>query len=182
VAVTGYTSTPLRGSNSAAAGFSLVEVMLAATLLVIVAIGATILFTLSNQQTLSSRGKQEQQSAISEDLAALLRMNDRYSCISGSCAVASSDPGEDEYYPSASTSQQSFNNSCSSGGLLSNLITAINGRAAPAAFNTLGIQRQAPVIDSEEPSTHRYSITWVDASGRRLRQVTLVPTVANWCP
>jgi hypothetical protein len=159
--------------------------MLAAVLMVIAAVGSAILFTLSNQQTLTSRGKQEQQSAISDDLAAILELNDRYSCSNGAdaCAVATSDPGEDGYYPQTSAPDDNFDIAlCANGGLLNNLISAITDQAAPASFASLGVQRKEPVIDTTDLASNRYSITWVDAGGRRLRQVTLVPTVAHWCP
>ncbi len=159
--------------------------MLAAVLMVIATVGSAVLFTLSNQQTLTSRGKQEQQSAISDDLAAIHALNDRYSCSDGvnACAIASSDPDEDGYYPQGSGARDDFDiDRCLNGGLLDNLISAIKAQAAPASFSSLDIQRKEPVIDTADLASHRYSITWVDANGRRLRQVTLVPTVAHWCP
>lgn len=164
-----------------AAGFSLVEMIVAAGLLAIVATGSAMLFILSNRQSSTTRSKQEQQAAISDDLATIQTLNERYTCSSGSCSIAASDPDEDSYYPSGTSANSTFDGLCSSGGLLSNLITAINGTAAPASFSRLGISRQTPSLDSDS-STHRYTITWVDTSGRRLRQTTLVPTVANWCP
>ena len=166
----------------ASAGFSLVEIIVATGLLVVVATGSAMLFILSNRQAVASRGRQEQQSAISDDIATIQRLNDRYSCTSGTCAVYASDPGEDYYYPSGSGANSSFDTLCRNGGLLTNLITAINSTATPSNFSALGITRQTPVIDSEDLSTHRYTITWVNSSSRALRQITLVPTVANWCP
>lgn len=165
-------------------GFSIVEVVLAAALMVIAAVGSALLFNLSSQQTLSSRGKQEQQSAISGDLAKILQMNDRYSCSNGAtdCAVSPSDPGESGYYPSGSSNDTTFNNLCVNGGLITNLIAEIQSEVVPTAFTKLGITRQAPVVDSSDLSSHRYTITWFDSSNRKLRQTTLVPTVANWCP
>jgi len=164
------------------AGFSLVELMLAASLMVIVAVGTAALFTLSNKQTLDSRGRQEEQSAVSDDLATIQRLNDRYSCANGTCAVASTDPGEDGYYPSTTAARSSFDAQCSSGTLIDNLISAIGATATPAAFSNLGISRSTPSKDTAEPSTNRYTVTWSNSGGRQLRQITLVPTVAGWCP
>lgn len=165
-------------------GFSLVEVVLAAALMVIAAVGSAVLFSFSSQQTLSSRSKQEQQSAISDDLAVIQRLNDHYNCTNGgaACAVAPNDPGENGYYPTGPNINTTFDDLCRKGGLIANLITAINAQAVPTAFTRLGISRQNPVIDSSDLSSHRYSITWVDGSNRKLRQTTLAPTVANWCP
>lgn len=166
------------------AGFSLVEIIVATALMVIVATGSAMLFMLSNRQSTSTRGRLEQQSAISDDIATIQSLNDRYSCTSGSgsCAVAATDPGEDGYYPSGSGADTNFDiNLCESSALLTNLITAIDASDPPPSFATLGITRQSPSLDSDT-SSHRYTVTWVDGNGRSLRQITLVPTVANWCP
>lgn len=166
----------------AADGFSLVEVMLAAALMVIVAVGTAVLFTLSNRQTLESRIRQGEQAAISNDLATIQRLNDRYSCASGSCAIAASDPGENDYYPGTTATRASVDAQCSSGALIDNLITAINAAATPASFSNLGIRRRPASANSDDPATNRYMVTWSSSDGRQLRQVTLVPTMAGWCP
>lgn len=167
---------------TAADGFSLVEVMLAATLMVIVAVSTAVLFTLSNKQTLESRVRQAEQSAISDDLATIQRLNDRYSCASGSCRIATVDPGEDDYYPGTAAARATIDAQCSSGALIDNLITAIDTAATPASFGNLGIRRRSASANSDDPATNRYMVTWSGSDGRQLRQVTLVPTMAGWCP
>ena len=167
---------------AAADGFSLVEVMLAAALMVIVAVGTTVLFTLSNSQTLQSRARQGEQAAISDDLATIQRLNDRYSCASGSCAIAASDPGENDYYPDTAADRATVDAQCNSGALIDNLITAIKSAATPASFGNLGIRRRPASASSDDPATNRYTVTWSSSDGRQLRQVTLVPTMAGWCP
>lgn len=171
-------------SRAETPGFSLVEMVLAAALLVIATAGTAMLFNISSQQTILSRGKQEQQSAISDDLAAIELLNDRYSCTSGAtaCAVATTEPGENGYYPTGTGKNASFDALCSTGGLITNLTTAIRQTAVPSSVSSLGITRQAPVVDASDLSSHRYTVTWVDSSNRKLRQTTLVPTVASWCP
>ncbi len=157
--------------------------MIAAVLMVIVTIGTVAMFNYGISQNSSSRGKQEEQSAISEDLADIQVMNDRYTCRNeNSCAVSSSDPGENGYHPSGTSPSSSFNAACLNGTLLDNLITAITSSATPSAFSRLGISRTASMTVNSEGRYNRYTITWSNSGGARLRQITLVPTVAGWCP
>lgn len=163
-------------------GFSLVEMVIAAALMVIATIGGVAMFNYSITQNQSSRGKQEEQAAISEDLAAIQVANDRYSCSDpDACAVSSSDPGEDSYYAAGAAPSATFNAACLDGTLIDNLITAINAQSAPSAFSPLGISRSVAKTPSSAANYHRYTVTWSKGS-TPLRQMTLVPTVAGWCP
>jgi len=166
-----------------AGGFSLVEMMIAAVLMVIATIGTVSLFNYGITQNSSSRGKQEEQSAISEDVAVIQRINDRYTCTSEkACAVASSDPGENGYYPTGPNPSSPFNAACLNGTLLNNLTTTITTTATPTAFTSLGITRSVSASVSSDGRYNRYTVTWRNRTGTRLRQITLVPTVAGWCP
>lgn len=172
-----------RRSTQHTGGFSLVEMMIAAVLMVIATIGTVAMFNYGISQNSSSRGKQEEQSAISEDLAELQVMNDRYTCSNdNSCAVSSNDPGENGYHPAGTSPSSSFNAACLNGTLLDNLITAITTTATPRAFSQLGISRTASKTVNSDGRYNRYTITWSKTGGTRLRQITLVPTVAGWCP
>lgn len=175
-----------RGNSSYLEGFSLVEMMIAAVLMLIATAGSVVLFNYSISQNRNSRGKQEEQSAISEDLANIQTMNDRYTCSTpSSCSVTSSDPGENSYYASGttpSTGTGSFDAACQSGDLINNLITAIDEKDEPTAFTRLGITRTVAKTTGSPASYLRYTVTWKNASNARLRQITLVPTVAGWCP
>jgi Tfp pilus assembly protein PilV len=172
-----------RRSTPTTAGFSLIEMMIAALLMVIATIGTVAMFNYGIRQNSSSRGKQEEQSAISEDLAELQMMNDRYTCRDEqACAVSNNDPGEDYYHPAGTSPSSSFNAACLNGTLLDNLITAITTTATPNAFSRLGISRTANKSVNSEGRYNRYTVTWTKSGGTRLRQITLVPTVAGWCP
>lgn len=178
------TSRDITRRSRSTAGFSLVEIIVATGLMVIVATGSALLFMLSNRQSTSTRGRQEQQSAISDDIATIQRLNERYNCSSGSasCGISESDPGEDDYYPAGSSADDTFDlDLCGSSDLLSNLVSAIDETDPPASFTALGITRQSPALDTDS-SSHRYTVTWLNSNDRPLRQITLVPTVANWCP
>lgn len=167
--------------------FSLVEMVIAAALMVIATIGTVALFNYSISQNSSSRSQQEEQSAISEDLASIQVANDRYNCNdvdnteSLSCSVSASDPGEDSYYAAGPAPSSSFNDACLDGSLIDTLLTAIDDIPAPSAFGGLGISRSVAKTPSSDGAYHRYTVTW-SRSGTRLRQITLVPTVAGWCP
>ena len=176
-------------------GFSLAEMIIAASLMVIATMVTISLFNFSISQDKSARGKQEEQSAISQDIAAIESMNDRYNCSSSSaCTVSTTDPGENDYYTSGTNASTVFDNKCSDGSLIDNLLTSINARTKPTAFTRLGISTtvtrnsslypdSGTVVDPNSDKRYlRYTITWTNASSQRLRQLTLVPTVAGWCP
>lgn len=171
-----------RRTTQQAGGFSLVEMMMAAVLMVIATIGTVGMFNYGISQNSSSRGKQEEQSAISEDVADIQRINDRYTCSNQTCTVASSDPGENGYYPTGSSPSSPFNTACLDGTLLDNLIATITTTATPTAFSNLGITRSVSANISSDGRYNRYTVTWRTTAGTRLRQITLVPTVAGWCP
>jgi type II secretory pathway pseudopilin PulG len=170
-------------SMQQAGGFSLVEMMIAAVLMVIATIGTVGMFNYGISQNSSSRGKQEEQSAISEDVADIQRINDRYTCSNEqSCAVATNDPGENSYYPTGPSPSSPFNTACLKGTLLDNLIDTITTTPTPTAFSRLGISRSVSVSIPSDGRYNRYTVTWSNRAGTRLRQITLVPTVAGWCP
>jgi Tfp pilus assembly protein PilV len=167
----------------ASGGFSLVEMMIAAVLMVTATIGTVAMFNYGISQNSTSRGKQEEQSAISEDLADIQVMNDRYTCSNAlSCEVSSSDPGENGYHPTGTSPSSTFNAACLNGTLLNNLFTTISEKETPLAFTQLGISRTVSQTVSSDGNYNRYTVTWTKTGGTRLRQITLVPTVAGWCP
>jgi hypothetical protein len=157
--------------------------MIAAVLMVIATIGTVAMFNYGISQNSSSRGKQEEQSAISEDLAEIQVINDRYTCTDElSCTVSGTDPGENGYYPTGTSPSSTFNAACLDGTLLDQLITTISETTTPSAFNALGISRRVNKTINSDGRYNRYTVTWSNSGGTRLRQITLVPTAAGWCP
>lgn len=192
-------------------GFTLVEILVAAVVMVLSTIGSTVLFNQSTRQRLSGDQRLQEQLAISRDLAAILEVNERYNCDpTHGCAAALSavmpdqplaaPPDQDAYAPANVDALlpggRSFRDLCDSG-LLTNLFTALEAagdldRNASTGTSTLvgtRVQRTVSLQDATGAGTgrqslapHRYRVDWRDGEGRLLRQVQLIPTVAAWCP
>lgn len=169
------------------AGFSLVELLVAAMLMMISTIGGTWLFNSATGQANAIRLTLRQQFAISNDLATLQEISDRYSCASGTCTavLTGNPPNQDGYVPVDvnGTVDQAFLDLCAAG-LSDGLVSQINATPSADLINQ-GINRTAshePAGTSSVPP-HRVRVRWTDdANGRTLRQVQLTPTVAGWCP
>ena len=186
---------PLSRSTShapaGAAGFSLVELMISTVIFAIVTAGSLGMFTISTRQANITRQLQEEEFAIRLDLARIQAMNDRFTCASGSCRIDDDGPppGQGAYFPSSSAAQAWFSALCSLGALTvvpsssdgSGLVSLINGTARPAALQSLGISRSASA-ETTSPTAHRYTVSWTGSDGSLLRQISLTPTAAAWCP
>ncbi|MCS5692890.1 hypothetical protein NZK33_12985 [Cyanobium sp. FGCU-6] len=175
----------------AAAGYSLTELLVSAMLFAIIGTGSVTLFSLTVRQQTRTEGVQAEQFAISIDEANLQRMNDRFTCQSGTCVIKTGTaPNQNQYYPLVgSAAETTFLGLCrpasgSAAALADPLVTLINAVPATAQMAQLGISRQA-VREAEtigQPFSHRYTITWRSSDNTILRQNTLVPTTAGWCP
>jgi prepilin-type N-terminal cleavage/methylation domain-containing protein len=177
--------TPRRPSRfSSATGFTLVELLVAAVVMVLASAGGSALFNQATRQAAQIRLHLEQQFAIASDLSAILELNDRYSCATGTCVVAegAEPPNQGEYMPVDPALAPAL---CAPG-LSTDLVARVNGLAALGG----GIQRTAQldpsagVVNGAGEITsppHRYLVSWSQGT-TTLRQVQLVPTVAAWCP
>jgi len=191
-------------------GFTLVEILIAAVVMVLSTIGSTLLFNQATRQGLSGNLRLQDQLAISRDLAAIFEVNERYNCDLSGCAVSLGPvvpgtelealPDQDAYAPAdvdASLGGGSSFRALCQRGLLMPLLSALETtgdirRDASTGAITLvgtGVQRSVSLLDATGSGTtlqsvapHRYRIDWRDGDGRLLRQVQLVPTVAAWCP
>ena len=192
-------------------GFTLVEILIAAVVMVLSTIGSTVLFNQATRQGLSGNHRLQEQLAISRDLAAILEVNERYNCdpLHG-CAVPAAEgtpqvplpdpPDQDAYAPPNADAilpgGRSFRDLCDSG-LLTALFSALEAageihREGPTQAITLvgtHVQRTVSLLDAtgtaaarQSAPPHRYRVDWLDGQGRLLRQVQLIPTVAAWCP
>ena len=173
------------------AGYSLVELLISALLFAIIGTGSVTLFSLTVRQQARTEGMQAEQFAISIDEANLQRMNDRFTCQSGTCLIKTGTaPNQNEYYPVVGSAAETvFLGLCkpasiSAKALSDDLVTLINATNRTAQMQQLGITRLA-VREAEtvgQPFAHRYTITWRSADNAILRQITLAPTAAGWCP
>lgn len=174
-----------------AAGYSLAELLISAVLFALIGTSSVVLFSLTVRQQSRTEGMQAEQFAISIDEANILQKNDRFTCQSGTCLIKSgAPPNQNEYYPAVgSEAETTFLGLCkpassSARALADDLVTLINATPPTTQMTQLGISRQA-VREAEtlgQPFAHRYTITWRSPQNTILRQNTLAPTSAGWCP
>lgn len=172
-------------------GFTIVEVVIASVILFTSVTVAVTLFNFTNTNARLGEKKQGEQTAISEDLAQVIRLNDQYKCASSNdCSSNNSYPNENEYI---SSNQAELDSICTTDkdtqgypgqGFAPRLVEEINQLSTPLRLKELGITRTATIIQNNSLGSppHLYSVEWLDAAGTSLRQVTLFPTVAAWCP
>ncbi len=182
-------------------GFTLVELLVSSVLLMVGLSGTSLLFQEANQSSAAASERYQQQALVDRDLARVRRLNDRYTCFSGTCSsLGSLELGKNDYFPTPtssaptgnSTAGDAFEALCKSTGLINQLVADIG--ATPAALTTAGItytidtahQGQQTISEfgtNVIRNLHRYTITYTSLSnGEQLRRVTLVPTTVSWCP
>lgn len=179
---------PLAMGDNSEAGFSLVEVIVGGAVIAIALAGIATLPMVIGRNTVSSQTQFQQHSGIDADIAEMKRLAHVYTyCLdtgtnTGSTTTTSCNgvnPGnQDFYFPPASNPSQitAFSTACTGGSLTSSLRTAMTGAASPGG----GVTR---TVSDDDASRHRVRITYTSTSGgTTLRVVTLVPTVAAWCP
>ncbi|MCT0224853.1 type II secretion system protein [Synechococcus sp. CS-1328] len=185
-------------------GFTLVEILVGAVLLSIVAAGVAVIMVGGNR-TSQQAGLQTQLDAlIDQDLAAVQTLNDRYTCCPGSCtsldstinaAVAAGDcsvntPGNENYYSpnqtnsdptAATTATLAFRSACTNRTITDNFITQMPTLPAwPAGTN---LTRTTPLLVGTSGHLLQWSYTGsIDGNVAVTRVVNLTPTVAAWCP
>ncbi|MCT0207758.1 prepilin-type N-terminal cleavage/methylation domain-containing protein [Synechococcus sp. CS-1332] len=192
---------PPRRRTRGSGGFSLVELMVSSVLLVLALTGTSVLFVESNRSSAAASLRYRQQALVDTDLARVRRLNDRYTCSSGTCtSLGTLELGKNDFFPlptsSAATGNSTAGNSfealCNSTSLITPLLADIG--AAPSALTTAGITYQIDPNNQGQQTIsefgtnvtrnlHRYTITYTNStSGELLRRVTLVPTTVAWCP
>lgn len=200
------------GTTPAAAeqGFSLVETIVAAVLLAIAATSAFTLFTASQTLFFQGRDKDNDQVAISQDLARIERLNRRFVCSQGSCDFIDTlspgrinDPTEMEYTPPYPVGTYppgaDFNDKMKTfrddicavipsepSELVGEFKIKADAALAsdPSAALPAGIERNIsinPAAQETPPTPHAYVVIYT-RNNQVLRRARLVPTVAGWCP
>ena len=183
------------------AGFSLVELMVSSVLLVLALTGTSVLFVESNRSSAAAETRYRKQALVDTDLARVRRLNDRYTCSSGTCtSLGSAELGKNDFFPPPTSTAADGNSSagqlfealCNSTGLISQLVSDIG--APPSTLTAGGITYSIDTANQGQQTVsefgtnvvrnlHRYTITYTNSSsGELLRRVTLVPTTVAWCP
>lgn len=164
-------------------GFTLAEVLVA---VVVVAIGVTGLVTITNTTSSSQvalKSAEGRADAVAADIAELQRINDRFTCASGTCLISGSDVNQNGYFPSGSSAQTSFKGRCayqSNSDLVTPLAALIPTNSnASSALSASGVTRS--IDTANQGNAHLYTVTYA-AGGQTLATRTLVPTTAAWCP
>lgn len=162
--------------------------MVASVLLVLSLTGTSILFIESNRSSAAATLRYRQQALVDTDLARVRRLNDRYTCASGTCtSLGTVEPGKNDFFPAPTSTDADGNSAagntfealCNSTGLITQLVADIG--PTPSGLTSAGISY---IVDpNNQGGVHRYMITYSNStSGEVLRRVMLVPTTVAWCP
>jgi hypothetical protein len=178
-----------------------VELMVSSVLLVLALTGTSVLFMESNRSSAAASLRYRQQALVDTDLARVRRLNDRYTCSSGTCtSLGTAELGKNDFFPlpastaatGNSTAGNDFEALCNSTNLITQLVADIG--IAPSTLTTAGITYSIDTTNQGQQTIsefgtnvvrnlHRYTITYTNSSsGELLRRVTLVPTTVAWCP
>jgi hypothetical protein len=180
-----------------------VELLVATALMTIAVVGSVTLTQSSGLTSRAATARYRQQSLVDADVARIRRLNDRYTCFSGTCTSSgSTDPGKNGFFPTppstsplacgTGTACSNFENLCRSTGLITQLVTEIG--TTPTALSNAGVTYSIDTANQGQQTVsefgtnvvrnlHRYTVTYTSStSGEQLRKVTLVPTAAAWCP
>jgi len=195
------TPIPPPRRSRGAAGFSLVELMVSSVLLVLALTGTSVLFVESNRSSAAAETRYRQQALVDTDLARVRRLNDRYTCSTGTCtSLGSVELSKNDFFPPPTSTAANGNSSagqlfealCNSTSLITQLVADIG--ATPSTLTAAGITYSIDAANQGQQTVtefgtnvvrnlHRYTITYTNSgSGELLRRVTLVPTTVAWCP
>lgn len=194
---------PRPGRRAGQAGFSLVEVLISSVILLVTLVGAVTISVTSSMDSYRTGLRYKKEAAIDADLAQIQRLNERYTCISGTCLIqtGSTDPmGKDDYFPNPVASSlrpdddhdgvadaaevplKNFQNRCRYLNSL-DLVTPLKALIEATLPVPDGLQRTIAVDATTQAGAHRYTVTYVDpTSNEVMRQMTLVPSAVAWCP
>ena len=175
--------------------------MVSSVLLVLALTGTSVLFVESNRSSAAASLRYRQQSLVDTDLARVRRLNDRYTCSSGTCtSLGTAELGNNDFFPAPTSTAADGNTAagnafealCNSTSLITQLVADIG--IAPSTLTAAGITYSIDTTNQGQQTIsefgtnvvrnlHRYTITYTNnSSGELLRRVTLVPTTVAWCP
>lgn len=191
-------------SGRSGAGFTVVEVVIAAVILLASLAAAVQISGRSGLIGLQVGQRVHKEAAIDQDLAIIQRMNDRFTCITGSCSIRPDAEGamdKDSYFPDPTGSDldgdgvadtqesavENFQDRCRYAlglDLASPLKALLDELPQPAGLQRSTTVDVPPRVNVNDPSgAHRYTVTYTDsATGEVMRQMSLVPAAVAWCP
>ena len=202
---------PARGVNSllhGLPGFTLLEVIVSALIIVIASIGAIAALNVITQSVRGTEIQADQSRRIDSDIAEISRLAEIYtSCQVPAGAVPTGDPdayctdggasvdaSSSFYYfpeitdpsdPTTWTNADAFATACQATApgshITANFITAING--LPATGGDV-VRDNATRVDGTDSTNHLVRVVWRDPTNgnRELRSIEFVPLVSSACP
>jgi prepilin-type N-terminal cleavage/methylation domain-containing protein len=184
-------------SNSAAAGFTLVEILVAAAIIAIAVGGVATTLTVGLNAFRGTRSGSDLETGVNANLAAVKDVAYRLTCCPGSCTAtqatvdasascASKEPGTQNYYfPDPIVGNAAVDafvdGPCAAtalgGSLVESLITAINSDSASSAALPAGVNRS---FVTSGAGRNRLVVQYTN--GTDVKSYTIIPAVAAWCP
>lgn len=170
----------------------------------LVSLGTAGVINFATRQVQRSGEINELNTLIETDLAQVRSANDRLVCNDGTCSIAGSDPGEEDYFPAMADSTNVTGPEQANIDFFLNLCTYRDsagnydpGSGFAAQLDSLlpvderlvdaGLERTMTYSNPSNPDLyagHRYTVSYTRPEGDPtiLRQVTLVPATVAWCP
>ncbi|MFM7393667.1 MAG: type II secretion system protein J [Cyanobium sp.] len=201
-------SSATRGSARGSEGFSLVELVLAGSLMAVVIGSTATALLVANNSSSSQGGLSRVDSLIDQDLAAIQALDRQFTCCTGdpctanATTIAASDscrdalgvargPGNENYYsprqshtngrnPADTPDMERFRDACGDGTIASTFQSMLP--TLPTAEAPAALSRSVKVPNT---TTNLLQITYtgkISGSTVFTRVVNLIPTAANWCP
>ena len=166
------------------AGFSLAEAIVSAGVLTISSVALISVFTSSVESIKDINNRDTVSAAINADLAEIQRLNDYYTCMSGSCEVANLElppPTKYQYAPDSNNSAAypTFASLCKN--TPTNLSQGLVNELGASTTITPNITRTASLHPNNGSNGHLYIVEWSPPEGPKT-QIILSPTVSQWCP
>ena len=167
------------------AGFSLAEAIVSAGLLTVSSVALISVFTSSVESVKSISSRDAISAAINADLAKTHKLNDYYTCLTGSCSVTNllqSPPSKYQYAPDSSSSAaySTFLALCKNTPP-TNLSQGLVSELGASKIIAPNITRTARLHPNNGSNGHLYIVEWSPPEGAKT-QIILSPTVSQWCP
>ena len=197
-----------RGGAQGSEGFSLVELVLAGSLMAVVIGGTATALLVANNSSSRQGGLSRVDSLIDQDLAAIQALDRQFTCCTGSPCTANATtisastscrnaagsavtPGDENYYsprqsdttgsnPADTLDMENFRTACGNGAIASTFQSMLP--TLPTAEAPAALSRS---VEVQNTTTNLLRITYIGTiSGSTVstRVINVIPTAANWCP